>query len=129
MKDKFIIFLTVFYSLYLSDCWSNSVFVEGKNGEQITLIEKNEEIGWYKLEVTGFNPGERIKTITNSMGEIIEGDFIMPDDGKQCVMMLPAVIGKSEGDVSLTVIGEKAEAVTLKYHWKISPKYLQTLSK
>lgn len=104
-------------------CWSFETFVEGPDKERITLIEKNEEIGHYTLEISGFEPGEKIKTISKSKNEVVKGEFIFPSSGNQVVMLLPAVIGYCQGEASLTVIGAKKKTLTFNYNWKVSPKY------
>lgn len=107
MKNFTLILFCLLNFLIISKCWSSEVSAEGSNGGKITLINKNEEIAHYTFEISGFDPGEKLKTICKSRHEVVRGEFIFPSSGNQTVMVLAAVTGYCCGDASFTVIGEK----------------------
>jgi|GEM_PF-5671696 len=102
-------------------CWGASLKLEseGAHGERIELLECEESIGLYCFRASGFTPGEKILYVSKSVDEEICQELEMPFDGFLIFIHMPAVIGYTEGDSTITLVGENGNQVELNYHWKL----------
>ncbi len=78
---------------------------KGNKGQEIKIVEADEALGLYLFEISGFLPGEKVQFISQSLHEVIHNEVTMPQDGKMHISLLPAVIGYSKGQGSITLIG------------------------
>ncbi|MDN3506839.1 MAG: hypothetical protein P0S96_06385 [Simkaniaceae bacterium] len=92
---------------------------EGTYGERIELLKCEETLGMYCFRASGFAPGEKILFVSKSVDEVIYEELEMPQNGQLILMHQPAVIGYTEGDSTITLVGENKNSVELTYHWKL----------
>ena len=93
--------------------------IEAKEGSHRLWVELASPGGeFFDIECEGFEPGEKVQTISKSEDEIIQNTDTISAKGTLSVIMLPAVIGKQSGTATFTVIGKSCN---LSVHYKWGP--------
>src|SRR6266496_215644 len=70
----------------------------------------------FQIIGAGFQPGQKIKAVAISEGEVAHPRWKAKDDGSLNVVVLPAVVGKSGGEASVTA-SDASCSVTVRYNW------------
>lgn len=76
---------------------------------------------FYILKAQGFLPNEKLKTVSQSIYERIEGEATTSKEGNLVVQLFPQVIGFQKGKASYTIIRTegnfKGEKLRVEYNW------------
>lgn len=108
-----------------------SIQAVGKGGCRLTVRPMSIKGEMFSITGEGFKPGEKIKGVGRSSGEVMNS-HLDNKGGHVKLVVFPAVVGKSGGEASLTA-SDSSCSVTVHYAWgdamtKLSPTAAQAAS-
>lgn len=87
------------------------------DGAEFTITLISPDFSSFILVGKGFNPGENLKSISQSSGETLVTNFTVSNKGFFVSMLMPAVIGKNGGPATLTLQRDNGEKGSIHYKW------------
>ena len=92
------------------------IATQGDRSISITMLDPRRTI--FAVSIKGFSPGEKVITMSESMGELIESSAIIPPNGLMTSISMPAVIGHKSGTCTQSVQSvDMDKPLEVKFSW------------
>ena len=89
----------------------------GAGGCRLSLELMESTGNTFAVRGEGFEPGEEVRVLDRSGDEIVEGKRRTSPSGGFELVMLPAVVGRTGGEASISAIGRTCSVPALPYGW------------
>lgn len=90
---------------------------EDKKGHKMELVVVGKYGENFMLTLSGFAPKEKLFFESLSSGEMLSAPISVDEKGTITLSLAPAVIGKTEGPLTLTIKSDRMQPLVINHYW------------